>query len=663
MPIFGRVARVILDSPLPQLDHELDYSIPDSLDEAVQIGSLVSLPLRGGSRFVDGWVVDRVEKSDFTGTLQPINKVISGLPILSACTLELARHIATRQAGSVSDVLRLAIPPRYVRTEKTWIAKQALAHDAVIDAATVSTGAETTASLPPFPLSEFQLNLEPETRVSFTPNVAWHAPNQDQPPVPEWALNFAAEALRLIETGYSSILCTPDFRELHHLLRALDVCGGTTHVLRTDAGVPGKDRYFNYLEANTDSPRIIVGNRSVVLSPAHNLGLIAMWDDGDENFIEQLAPYPHARDMALVRQSLTSARLVFASHAVSTDVARLCELGFLSAESRVSVTPRVLATDQLDDRGNAVRIPADALLAARAAAHDHPVLVQVASPGFSPAVLCSSCREIAQCTHCGGPLRLKSEGATPQCRWCQAMATSWSCHGCQGLTWQPVGYGAERTAAEIGKAFPGVPILIADAEAGLEFVDSKPRIVIATVGAEPVAFGGYGAVLLLDGERRRYRQALRSHEDAIRAWANAAVLAKPGASTFLVGAGKRLGVIMSGWTFTDFARQELIERQQLRLPPTSRMVTITGPEKQVRTALESIQRISSVRVLGTESQGEGGFRATITCDYRHNDEVATALRARIIAEATTGPRSRGRVNGDQRVVKLRVRFDETSINS
>ena len=651
----GRVARVILDSPLPQLDHELDYSIPDSLDELVEVGSLVSLPLRGGARFVEGWVVDRVEKSDFSGALQPINKVISGLPILGADTLELARRIALRQAGSVSDVLRLAIPPRYVRTEKVWITEQAspsVTHD--VDAAQLAPSVSRT---------EFELGIESGGRIAFSPKVVWHEYAADQSPVPEWALNFAAEAVRLIELGQSSILSAPDFRELHHLLRALDVVGASARVLRTDAGIAGKDRYRNFLQANSAAPHIIVGNRSAALSPAHNLGLIALWDDGDENYQEPLAPYPHARDVALVRQSLTGARLVFAAHAVTTDVARLCELGFLSSVTHVSAIPRVIVNDQVDDRGYAVRIPSDALLAARAAAQDSPVLVQVASPGFSPAMVCSTCREIAQCTQCGGPLGLKREGSSPQCRWCQALATAWSCHGCQGSTWQPVGYGAERTASEIGKAFPGVPILVADAEAGLEFVDSKPRIVIATVGAEPVAHGGYGAVLLLDGERRRYREALRAHEDAVRVWANATALARPGASTFLSGAGERLGAVMSSWAFTDFARQELIERQQLRLPPTSRIATVTGPEKQVRSALESLQGFSSVRVLGTESKGDDGFMATITCDFRQNDDVATALRARIIAEATTGPRSRGRGNGDQRVVKLRVRFDETSINS
>lgn len=663
MTLRGRVARVILDSPLPQLDHELDYSIPDSLEELVEVGSLVSLPLRGGARFVEGWVVDRVDTSDFTGTLQPINKVISGLPILSSATLELARRIALRQAGSVSDVLRLAIPPRYVRTEKSWIAEQAQSSDVHPESRNRASSGGPEDVAPSYSHDGFTLELEPGSRIFLTPNVAWHTNENQQVPVPEWALNFASEALRLIDAGYSSILCTPDFRELHHLLSAFDMLRATANVLRTDAGVPGKERYLHYLQANSTAPKIIVGNRSAVLSPAHNLGLIAMWDDGDENYQEQLAPYPHARDVALVRQSLTGARLVFASHAVSTDVVRLCELGFLTSVSRLRATPRVIVNAQIDERGHAVRIPADALLAARGAAQGSPVLVQVASPGFSPAVVCSHCREIAQCNQCGGPLGLKREGATPQCRWCQAMATAWTCHGCQGATWQPVGYGAERTATEIGQAFPGVPILIADAEAGIEFVDSKPRIVIATAGAEPVALGGYGAVLLLDGERRRYREALRAHEDAIRVWTNAAALARPGASTFLSGAGERLGAVMNAWALTDFARRELFERQQLRLPPTSRIATVSGPEKQVRQALEAIHSYDSVRVLGTESRGEDGFTATITCDYRHNDEVATALRARIIAEATTGPRSRGRGNGDQRVVKLRVRFDETSINS
>ena len=282
MTLRGRVARVILDSPLPQLDHELDYSIPDSLDESVEVGSLVSLPLRGGARFVEGWVVDRVDESDFTGALQPINKVISGLPILSAVTLDLARRIAVRQAGSVSDVLRLAIPPRYVRTEKAWLTEQA--------SPPAMPRAADSVSAPTLSRTDFELGIEPGGRIAFSPNVVWQAPASEQPPVPEWALNFAAEAIRLIEEGQSSILSTPDFRELHHLLRALDMFGASVHVLRTDAGIAGKDRYRNFLQANSAAPHIIVGNRSAAFSPAHNLGLIATWDDGDENYQEPLAP-------------------------------------------------------------------------------------------------------------------------------------------------------------------------------------------------------------------------------------------------------------------------------------------------------------------------------------------------------------------------------------
>lgn len=653
----GRVARVILDSPLPQLDHELDYSIPDALDEHVQVGSRVSLTLRGGSRFVEGWVVERVRESSFSGELQPINKVISGLPVLGLSTLELARRLAARQAGSVSDVLRLAIPPRYVRVEKAWIARGTTDEQAHPQ--------QHEAGSSHLSRTDFELGLSVGQRIAFTPNIAWHRDpsSSEMQSIPEWALNFASESMRLLELGESSILAVPDFRDMHLLLHALAKVGAQGFVLRTDSGIPGKERYFNYLQAMSEAPRIIVGNRSAVLSPAHNLGLIAMWDDGDESYQEKLAPYHHARDAALVRQSLSDARLIFAAHAVSTDVARLCELNFTRPVSNLDAPPRVVVNNQTDERGNQVRIPADALLAARNAAHNSPVLVQVASPGFAPAVICGTCHERASCIHCGGPLSITRDGAIPQCRWCQAMASAWSCRSCTGVQWRPIGYGAERTAAEIGRAFPGVPIIVADSAAGIEFVSSKPAIVIATAGAEPVAEGGYGVVLLLDGERRRYRTTLRAHEEAVRVWANAAGLARPGTSTYLCGAGEELGSVMSSWTLSSFARSELAERQQLRLPPTSRMANISGPEKQVRTALTAVEGVSSVRILGTENVGEGVFRATLTCDYRHNLEVATGLRARIISEATSGARARTRGVQDQRVVKLRVRFDESSLSS
>ena len=55
--------------------------------------------------------------------------------------LELARRVADRAAGSASDILRLAIPKRQVRVEKTWLAGERPS----------ARPARTTGSSPPSP--------------------------------------------------------------------------------------------------------------------------------------------------------------------------------------------------------------------------------------------------------------------------------------------------------------------------------------------------------------------------------------------------------------------------------------------------------------------------------------------------------------------------------
>ena len=119
------IAQVLLDSSLPQLDHLFDYAIPERLSEDVIPGTRVRVPLRMGNRLVDAYVVGLTHTTDFAGSLQEIDSVVSKVPLLSNQLYALARRIADRQAGSASDVLRLAIPPRYVRVEKAFLTAEA----------------------------------------------------------------------------------------------------------------------------------------------------------------------------------------------------------------------------------------------------------------------------------------------------------------------------------------------------------------------------------------------------------------------------------------------------------------------------------------------------------------------------------------------------------
>ena len=75
------------------------------------------------------------------------------------------------------------------------------------------------------------------------------------------------------------------------------------------------------------APRIVLGNRSAVYAPAAELGLLAIWDDGDPLHAEPLSPYAHSRDAALVRQEQSGCALVLLGHSRSVEAQRLVELG------------------------------------------------------------------------------------------------------------------------------------------------------------------------------------------------------------------------------------------------------------------------------------------------------------------------------------------------
>lgn len=638
------IARVLVDAALPQLDRLLDYRIPDHL-EGVAPGVRVSVPLRTAGRIAQAFVVETGDQQEFPGPLSDIEALMSPLPVLRPEVWRLARAVADRAAGSANDLLRLAIPPRQVRVEKAWISGEC-AEPPAVEAPRVAG----------FPLLQDAVDagqrvaLSPEPGVVQLSSGAW---------VSRWAVTLAQSAARVLAGGSTAILVVPDYRDQEQLAAALAVTVPAEAVARWDARQPNPDRYRALLRA-AHTPLIVLGNRSAVYAPAERLGLIALWNDGDPLLDEPLSPYVHARDAALIRQEQQGGALVIAGHTRTTEVARLVEVGYLEAlRPPRPGHPRIVPTENstADDRLAAqARIPSLAWRTASTALQSGPVLVQVARPGFAPGFRCADCGAAARCRRCGGPLRQRRQGAPPSCTWCGAIESSWRCSECSGTTLKPAGVGARRTADELGRAFPGTRVIVSDGERPLTEVDSRPALVIATRGAEPLAAGGYRAVLLLDGERMVARESLRVSEDVMRWWSDAAALAADDGTTVLVGVGGALGTALASWTQADYARAELAERRALGFPPAVRTATLQGAPDAVAEALRHLP--PSADSLGL-TQHEGRARAIIRFDYAHGAEVAHAVRSEIIRQATArrkpipGAQRRGR-----QPLPLRARFDD-----
>src|SRR6201993_5547950 len=109
------VARIGVDLPLAHLDRPFDYLVPQRLADQARPGARVRGRFAG--QLTDGFVLDRVSASDHQGRLAYLERVVSAEPVLTAEIAGLARAVADRYAGTLADVLRLAVPQRHAATE------------------------------------------------------------------------------------------------------------------------------------------------------------------------------------------------------------------------------------------------------------------------------------------------------------------------------------------------------------------------------------------------------------------------------------------------------------------------------------------------------------------------------------------------------------------
>ncbi|MEU7712035.1 primosomal protein N' [Micromonospora chalcea] len=640
-----------MDVPLPHLDRPFDYLVPAALDAEAQPG--VRVKVRFAGQLVDGWLLERAESSEHP-KLAYLEKVVSPVPVLSPEVARLARAVADRYAGSLADVLRLAVPPRHARAEKAVTAEAPSA-----DATAPTDAPAPDGSSAPAPSAAALASADADARAEVDPR-GWRdypagpallrALTDGRParavwsalPGEDWADRYADAVAATVAGGRGAVVVVADARDLDRLDAALTaVLGAGRHVRLTAADGPAR-RYRAFLAARRGDVAVVIGTRAAMFAPVDRLGLVAIWDDGDDLHAEPRAPYPHARDVLLTRAHLGDAAALVGGYARSAEAQLLVETSWareVVADRAVvrARTPAMAPTGddpQLarDPGAASARLPSLAWTSARDALRaDLPVLVQVPRRGYVPSVACADCRAPARCPHCAGPLALPSAQGTPACRWCGRVTAAYACPACGGRRLRASVTGARRTAEELGRAFPGVPVRTSGREEVLATVPGGAGLVIATPGAEPVADGGYGAVLLLDSWALLTRADLRAGEEALRRWMAAAALARPGT------AGGRVVVVADGalapvqallrWDSAWFAARELAERRELGFPPAVRMASVTGVAEAVADLLAGARLPGDAEVLGPVPADEGRERMLVRVPRSRAAALAEALHA------------------------------------
>ena len=575
------VARLWVDTGLSHLEPTYDYLVPQSLDADVSVGVKVLVDFSG--RKVDGFVIERIDSSS-VGNLKFIEKVTSPVPLLTAEVMELVTAVARRWGSIPSEILTAAIPPRVMAAEKGFTRESAA-------------------------------QLQDRNR-SKNPSHSYYLFTPGENPIEtiaSWAVS------RLSKGGVLVVL--PELREVLALAEELSNLNADFEVL--DGSLPRSTRYESFLKVATGEAKLVIGTRSAIFSPVADLQTIVVFREGSESHYEKRSPGWNVRDVAILRSQLSAIDLTFAGFAPSSEVSLLIEDEAIALRGK-----RAKVNAMAYPQTHGELLPDRIFTPIRDALTRGSVLFLVPRKGYSQAISCTSCRNISLCD-CGGRIYFGGPQRGYICSLCNLSTSEWSCKWCKKSAANLLGRGNLRFAQEIGRAFPGFPVLSSDATHVVEKVENQRSIVLATAGMAPPVSGGYQAVVVLEGDNLFSQLDLRAQERAREAiMQSASLLSVNGKALIVVDNAHPIVAGLSRWNLSPLLSRELREREQTQLPPYVHAVVLEIASSESSTFLSGIRSSisesrlpSSTRILGPTALDSEFSRIILTVSRDRGQEL------------------------------------------
>lgn len=622
---------VVVDVPLFHLDRPFTYRLPEALRGQVRFGSRVKVPF-GGRRRVDAWVVG------FTGELpdgaRDVERLVSPVPVFGPEELDLLRWVAARWAGTLTDVLRLAVPARVAAVEAPEAAPlpggavtagpgpDGGPGPAVPDPAALPTagsgrpaagdqagepvryGAAAVADARPAGRS--RRGAAPDPLVELVARGRAGAVYWRTLPGEERGARVVALVEAALAAGRSAIVVAPEVVAGSAVLDAVRARFPDLADLSSDRS--DRRRYRAWVEVRRGRARVVIGGRSAVLAPVRRLGCIVVDEEANPAHKEQRTPRYHAREVALGRAARSRSVCVLigtvpSAEAVAAVRAGRCRLLEPDRAAERLARPLVEVVDPDDEGPSPTRLHPRGLAAMREALRR----------GESAFVLV--------------PRRGAADPDAPGART------------------------AGQVAAELARVLPGVPVWrldreVVDPKAKPPWAGEGPGVVVGTVAGvkDTPPLPLCRTVVVVGADAALGQAEVRAPEEAYRTWTRAAAWCGPREAPGRLVLQARDGahhavqaLVRSDPVF--FWRHELPRRVELGFPPARRLVLVEGPLPEEAAAARSALAAAlgpDAELLGPAAMGRGW---RIIAKVRDAEAAALALRP-VLAEASRsgGPR-------------------------
>ena len=657
-----KFANIVINRPI---EGPFTYSIPESLKEDIEIGSVVEVSF--GNKIVIGYVVGFPDKCDIE-KIKPLNSIVDKALSIDSKMLELTKWISEYYYSSWGEAISAAIPS-VVKKGASGKRQRKEKHDDEEKEFEFVDGSNKHL----MPNEEQQQALDSimdsmntrTHRVFLLHGVTGSGKT-------EVYLQSIAHALEL---GLSSIVLVPEI-SLTPQTVARFKARFPDKIAVLHSRLLGSKRISEWHRISSGAAQIVIGPRSAIFAPVKNLGLVVVDEEHETSYKQEDVPRYNARDVAIKRAVLSKAIVILGSATPSLEsfyAAKNGKFTLIELPERIDsrLLPAVDIVDMREEMTRAKKIPIFSQKLREWIDKDivekKQVILFLNRRGFSTFINCRKCGYVIKCKRCSVSLTYHFDKKKLVCHHCSFnMEPPEICPECNEAYLKYWGLGTEKVESELHRFFPAARIARMDTDSThkrgshdkvlSEFKDGHIDILIGTqMIAKGLDFPKVTLVGVISADTALNLPDFRSAERTFNLLTQVAGRAGRG------DLGGR--VIIQSYTpqhysiqaakthdYNTFYDKEISLRKELYLPPFCHMASLTlrgrkeervfKASEKLKDSLEKENKSKNIEILGPApspiSKMKGMYRWNIFLRAERAENITSILKKALDKNKSSG---------------------------
>ncbi len=601
-------AEIIVKTNIPSIGKTYTYRIPQELAYLAIPGRQVTVSF--GKRQTEGVIFAIINKKP-TFKTKDIITISPSAPVLPPSSLDIAEWLSIRYSCNFYECIQALLPRNENKRESKVIPS--------------STVRDKPPILTPKQQQAVKTIQSKKTDMIFLLHGITGSGKT------EVYLHIAANC---IQEGKQVLFLVPEISLTPQLIERFSMRFGGDELAIVHSRVSNTIRAKTWKQIQEGTKSVIIGSRSAILSPFHNLGAIIIDECHEQSYKQDKNPKYNAIELAKYIARRDNLILVLGSATPLIEQYYDCLHGSISLielPDRIKGTlPKTIVIDAKEktDKNNYSIISKELLQQVESTLNkSEQVILYLNRRGLRSGLLCTNCGNYENCPKCNMPLTLhkKKDKFILVCHYCFfTKQIPEKCSTCGSRFLKGTGYGTQAILHETQRLFPNTNAIVMDKDTTSKkgshekifksFENKEAGILIGTQmitkgwDISNVSLTGY---LLLDSDLLfpSYRTSERVYQLITQLSGRAGRGDKPGTSVIQTY-NPQNPILLTALknNYRNFYEQEVQLREKLEYPPFVNLIQVIAKDSNETKAFNSIKTLTNALVKNlTETIGNHSF--------------------------------------------------------